>query len=288
MTPRKAVLGTMILALTLTGCPITPSQGVDLSVRGVLSLLISQESGSATASAGASVRDNQAILTLLQLADDQVLSVSGVELHLTLVALLFGLGLENTQVVAEIGAVEAPESYTVSFDDQGQTTSMTVTPPANFTSATPAAGSQVSSAGFNVSWSPSGVAGVLVDIVIQGLQADEDDEDTEPDTKYVTLSNFSDDGTATVGASDLEELLPGVITVTVKRFHTYPQSLGFASGNVRVEVFYEIALTLTDRLPLPTGSTRGPTAASPYETAALALPGERKQEGRRTCHPPAF
>jgi hypothetical protein len=241
---RKARWGSVILAAMVTGCPITSSQGVDLGVRGILSLLISRQSGSATAYAGASVRDNTTIWNLLELADDQVISVNGVDLSPTLLALVLGLGIENVQVAAEIGAVNAPESYSITFDNQGEVASMTVTPPTDFTSVTPATGTQVSKTGFTVTWSPTGEADVLVDIVIEGLGPDGEDQDTDPDTEIVTLSNLSDDGTVTIGAGDLSSFLTGTITVSVKRFLTFSQTLGFASGQVRTEVVQQISLTL--------------------------------------------
>ncbi len=243
---RNLVLATMLLAVLGGGCAVVSSEGVDLSVRGMLSLLISRESTSATANTGASVRDNAAVFTLLDLADDQVLSVNGVTLQPTLVNIIFGLGFEDFQVVAEIGSVDAPSTYSISFDNQGEVATMTVTPPADFTSVAPAAGSSVSKAGFTATWAPSGETDVLAAVVIVGLEADGSDDDTDPDASSVTLSNLPDSGTVSVGASDLNDLLPGDITLTVQRYRTTTQTLGFASGDVRVQVFQDVALTLTN------------------------------------------
>lgn len=231
---HKTIWAILLPAAVVVGC--TSTVGVDLSIRGVLSFLISRESASASAHASASVGDNMSILTF-QLEGGQGFSINGTPLRPPLI---------GAQQTADVGAVDAPGSYSIDYHDGGDTTNMSVSPPADFASVTPAAGAQVSKTGFTMTWTPSGEADVLVDIVISGLEPDGTDDDSSPDLRQVTLGNLADDGMVSVGASNLNSFLLGDITVTVKRFRTVAQSLGFASGEVRVEIFQDIALTLTD------------------------------------------
>lgn len=224
-----------LLAWGVGGCA-TSAAGLDLAVRGVLNLLISRESTSANAQVSGRIYDNGSILNpVIQLADDQVLSVNGV-------AIANPLGFFG----GTVGSVDAPNIYTVSFDNRGTLASMNVTPPVDFTSVTPAAGSQVSKQGFDIGWTPSGDANVLVDIKITGLEPDGADDGEDPDVKVADLENLPDNGTAHVGAADMTDFLVGGVIVEVTRFRSFPQDLGLAGGQVRVEISKTVVLGLTE------------------------------------------
>lgn len=233
-----------VAVMCSAGCGVVPSTGIDLSQRGSLSMLISRESDSVQANAGASIADTAALATLFELDANQSLSVNGVELRESFLSKI-GLGFFDAQIRAEVGAREAPDGYEIEFDDAGTVTRMTVVPPADFTSVAPVAGSSVSASGFTVQWSPANESGVLVDVWIEGLTVDgELDDDTLPDAYFASLSNLSDSGSASIGAADLQGFLAGEITVSVLRFRTATQTLGFASGTVRAEVVAPVSLNL--------------------------------------------
>ena len=232
---HKTIWAILLPAAVVAGCT-TSTIGVDLSIRGVLSFLISRESASATAHASASVGDNTSIFTF-ELEGGQGFSIDGIPFRPPLI------GAQHT---ADVGAVNAPGSYSIDFHDRGDTTNMAVSPPADFTSVTPAAGTQVSKTGFTITWTPSGEADVLVDIIIDGLEPDGTDDDSAPEFGRVSLRNLADNGMVSVGAGNLNSFLPGDITVTFIRFRTITQSLGFESGEVRVEIFQNIALMLSE------------------------------------------
>lgn len=234
--PRRTFGLCFVLMLGIGSCT-TSSIGLDLSVRGVLNFFITRPSASAGALASAYVNDSGAVGSpVVELQSNQVFSVNGVNLQ---------KGLFNIHSAA-IGSVNAPSQYTVAFDNAGTSASMNVTPPVDFTSTTPAPGTSVSKAGFNVGWAPSGDANVKVDVEIRGLAPDGDDENGDPDSKIVTLRNLPDTGTAAIGAGDLQGFLNDNITVKVVRFLTFQQTIGFSGGTVRTEIYKETVLTLTD------------------------------------------
>ena len=237
----------IVLLAALPACIPQPSTGLDLTVRGNLFMVFNRTSGSAQASAAAKVNDVYVPFTRIDLADDQVLSVNGVPLTPNWATVLtFGI---VGQVAAQFGAVSAPGVYTIAFNDRGRVSTMTVTPPQDFTAFTPAAGSQVSRSSFVVTWSPSGESGVTIDVTVSGLMPDTgDDYDTDnlPDPQSVYLTGLADNGSVTIGLADLAPLLPGAVTLSVDRVRTVPQSLGLAGGTIQLLVTKEVALTLKD------------------------------------------
>ncbi|MBN2560095.1 MAG: hypothetical protein JXQ75_04120 [Phycisphaerae bacterium] len=224
-----------LTALAVGSCA-TSAVGLDLTLRGMLNLLISRESTAATAQVSGSIYDNGSTINLvIQLENDQVLSVNGVPIANPLG--FFG---------GTLGSVNAPDAYTVSFNNKGSVASMDVTPPVDYTSVTPADGTQVAKQGFDVTWSPSGDADVMVDIEITGLGPDGADSDGDPDVAVTLLQNLADDASVHVGAADLADFLAGEIAVEISRFRTFPEDLGLAGGQARVEIVKTVTLDLTD------------------------------------------
>lgn len=233
----RRTLGSCLALLLGIGSCTTSSIGLDLTIRGVLSFFITRPSASAGALATGFINDSGSFGSpLVELQSNQVFSVNGVNLQKGVFTTYF----------APIGSVEAPSEYTVAFDNAGASASMTVTPPVDFTSTTPAAGTSVSRTGFNVGWSPSGDSNVLVDIEIRGLGPDGDDQNIDPDSVTVNVKNLPDNGTATLGAGNLQGFLNGEITVKILRFRSFNQSIGLSSGTVRTEIYKETTLTLTN------------------------------------------
>src|SRR6185436_4494178 len=115
---RFRVLGPAI-CMVIVGCT-TSSIGLDLSLRGVLNLVLSRESDSSSIRADAIVKDNGSVANV-ELADNQILSVNGTNLTPGFINLLGHVG-------AELLAVDAPNSYAINFDNAGSVQSMTAAP----------------------------------------------------------------------------------------------------------------------------------------------------------------
>ncbi len=241
MQMRSALftLGTCILSLvSIGGCTWTDGDGLDLSVRGRLTLSINRESGSAKAKVFGSVNDlNAWFFPVIVLSNTQVLSVNDVKAT-------HALGFFDT----EIGAVNAPSGYTVTFDDKGTIKSLVVTPPVDFSGLTPADTNEVSRTGFDITWSPSGDPDVRVEVRIRGLSKNEweDDDDDEPGYTLETISNLSDSGSVTVGEPDLAKFLNGEIELRVTRYRKYSGDLGFKESSIRVSCVATRSVILTD------------------------------------------
>lgn len=235
MTFRMTRLASLLLSAAVVGC-VTPSTGLDLSVRGILTLVISRPTTASIADTSVSVADNGAFGTLISLDGDQFFTVNGARLN----SVFFINGIYFGQV----GAVDAPGIYTVAFNNKGTVTSMDVTPPTEFTATTPAAGANVSKNGFTVTWTPNGDASTRVDLEIQGLGPDGDDDDTDPDTVTESINRLPDTGTAAVAASDLSGFNAGAITLTIRRYREFNQTLGLASGTVRTSIVKVVPLVL--------------------------------------------
>lgn len=235
MWRKLAFVGTMCLALASTGCP-TPVTGLDLSVRGVLNLVISRIASSSIVSARATVWDNGSFLSLITLDSDQFFTVDGSRLN--------GVPFLNGVYLTQVGVVNPPGTYTVAFNNKGTVMNMAVSLPDDFTATNPPDGSNVSKSGFTVSWSPSGAANTRVDIEIEGLGPDGSDSDTDPDQVSKLLTNLPDTGSANVGTADLSGFNTGAIKLTIRRFREFNQTIGLAEGTVRTEVVREIALNL--------------------------------------------
>ncbi len=240
----RTIVGIVVLPLLLVaGCPLS-SDSVDLSARGNLTLVVSRTSESAIATATAQVADNS-ILSLthrkITLADDQILSVNDVPLAATT---LTDLGLDAT-VSATIEAVEAPYKYTLSFDNQGVTTTFKVAPPDDFSDVTPAASTVVSRSGFDLTWEPVD-DDATVSITIAGqVVSYASDGSARVGAGTVSLADLADDGGISIGSAQLSGFVAGDITVTLTRAKTASQKLGFSAGTIRLEIVRTIPLTLT-------------------------------------------
>jgi len=228
------------------GCFQQSTLGLDLSVRGHLSMSIQRASGSAQATAVAGINDTQVPFAQLNLTDDQSLTVGGVKLEPNIVTLL-SLGLFG-QVAALVPSVNSPSTYSISFDDRGTISTMTAQPPQDFVTVTPESGT-IPRGAFTINWTPTGESGVTVDIFVSGLTPDDGDsfdDDFEDDPISASVVNLPDTGSATVGIGDLAFFLAGPVTVSVERVKSVPQALGFAQGNVNLRITRSLNLTLTD------------------------------------------
>ncbi|MBN2559383.1 MAG: hypothetical protein JXQ75_00430 [Phycisphaerae bacterium] len=235
----------MLSVCLATGCR-TSSEGIDLTERGVLTLMINRVSESTVATATAQVTDNNILSipgTQIVLADDQVLSINDVPLTATALTIL---GLDAT-VSATIEAADAPDTYTISFDNQGVTTTFETTPPKDFTEVTPEPSAEVSRDGFELTWEPSDDDGVTVTVTISGSGVSyAEDGSAQVVDHVVTLSDLADDGAVTIGSTQLYEFVNGDITVAVTRVKSVSQKLGFSGGTIRMEIGLEISLTLVE------------------------------------------
>lgn len=230
------------IGILATGCPMS-SQGIDLSSKGGLTMTIARTSGSGLATATAQVVELGLLTsTKLVLADDQVLSVNGKTLTATTRTQL-GLDAEYS---ATVEAVDEPDEYSVSFDDQGVMTTVSVAPPQDFSGVSPKAGAAVSVDGFALSWDQTSGAGATVEVAITGtsLQANSNTGAIEPVSYTVNIPAIADDGGIMVGASELTYFQTGGITVTLTRVETASQPLNFKSGEIRTEIVRELPLTL--------------------------------------------
>ena len=201
----------------LAGCFI-PSIGLDLGVRGKLLMGLTRVSGTNDLFAVASVEDNGwSNVTAIALSGDQQVSVNGVQL----IASIPGFPVYS----GNLEAVDAPDHYAVAFDNSGDQQSMSVEPPDDFVDVHPAEGDSVSINGFSQTWAPSGDSDVKVDIEIFG-----------PDGVVGRLTNLADDGSINISNSDLASLDTGDIRVVIRRFKEFDQEIGFAEGQVRLEI----------------------------------------------------
>ncbi|MBU0718833.1 MAG: hypothetical protein KJ749_11335, partial [Planctomycetes bacterium] len=215
--------------------------GLDLSIRGDVSLSISRGLGDSDVVASASVVDNAGgylIAPMLELTPDQVFRVNSVALAHQFYDL-------PTVVSGVVRAVEPPGAYTIEFDDNGRVSQMLVTAVSEVRIAAPAAGATVSKAGFTVTWTPSYDADVLIEISVSGEKVDLDSSTgTSPSCAY--FQALPDNGSSSVNANALADLLPGTFDVTIRRYREVPQTLGFAEGLITVETSHHIAILLTD------------------------------------------
>jgi len=240
-TQALRVTGILISSLAFTG-GCTDSEGLDLTVRGKLSLHIDRETTSAQAKVFGSVNDIKSFFFPVVVPENgQVLMVNNVTIpH------LFGL------YGGDIAAVNAPDGYTVSFEYKGNVKSLVVTPLTDFTSVTPADGSEVSRQGFEINWSPSGDADALVDVKIRGFRKegyygdDDDKDDDDPDRTAEFILNLPDNGKVTIGAADLSKFKNGEIDLSVSRYRKFSGDLGVAETSIRVSNTSKKSLTLTD------------------------------------------
>jgi len=242
MQSKMQVFGAAaLLVSTLSlggGC--TDGEGLDLGVRGRLTLHIERESTSAEADVFGSVNDIKSLFfPVIVLEKDQVLSVNSVKIpHL--------FGLHD----GEIGSVNAPDTYTVTFDNKGSVKSVVVTPPADFAAFSPDNGVDVSRTGFEITWAPSGDAEVLVDVKIRGLKKvateDDDDDEDDPTKTWKYISNLPDSGSVTIGEADLAKFLNGEIDLSVSRVRKFSGDVGLADTAIRVSCTMKRSLTLTD------------------------------------------
>lgn len=237
-THALRVTGILISSIGFTGGCWSSGDGLDLTVRGRLSLHIDRESTSAQARVFGSVNDIKSFLfPVIVPDDDQVLTVNNVTIpH------LFGL------YGANIASVDAPDGYTVAFEYKGNVKSLVVTPLTDFTSVTPADGSEVSRQGFDITWSSSGDADALVDVKIRGLKKysyDDDDED-DPNKTFELINNLPDSGSVRIGKADLAKFLNGGIDLSVSRYRKFSGDLGLAETSIRVSNTSKKSLTLTD------------------------------------------
>ncbi len=239
----RTIVGIVAFPLLLVaGCPLS-SDSVDLSARGNMTLVVNRASESAIATATAQVTDNN-ILSLahrkITLADDQILSVNDVPLTATT---LTDLGLDAT-LTATIEAVESPYKYTVSFDNEGVTTTFKVAPPDDFSAVTPAASTVVLRSGFDLTWEPAD-DDATVSITIAGqVVSYASDGSAHVGAGTVSLADLADDGSVSIGSAQLSEFVVGDITVTLTRAKTASQKLGFSAGTIRLEIVRQIPLTL--------------------------------------------
>jgi hypothetical protein len=241
---RIAGTATALAVLLIAGCP-TSSEGIDLTERGVLSLLISRVSESAVATATAQVSDSSILsfpYTEIVLADDQILYANDVPLTATMRTVL---GLDAT-VAATIEAVDEPDTYTISFDNQGVITTYEVTPPEDFSEVTPEPSTEVPRDGFELEWDPSDDDEASITITIAGSTWSYAEDGSLQVVDYeVSLSDLADDGDISIGSTELP-FLAGDISVTLTRVKTISRKLGFSSGTIRLEIEREIPLTLVE------------------------------------------
>lgn len=224
------------VCLAVVGCT-TSSIGLDLSLRGVLTLVLTRESGSSSVRADAFVKDNGSVAANVELASNQILSVNGTNLTPGFVNVLGHVG-------GQLQAVDAPSEYAINFDNAGDIQSMSAAPPENFSATSPPDGGSVSTSGFAVTWTPSGAADTKVDIEIRGLGPDGPDADSDPDVLFKTFTDLDDDGSTTISDTDLAGFNKGVLNLEIHRFHEVDQTIGFASGHVRLVNVKKLALNL--------------------------------------------
>ncbi len=244
--PNCRIAGAMLATsiLSLASCT-TSSEGIDLTERGVLTLVINRVSESAIATAAAQVRDDDSLFEIkIELADDQIISINNVPLTATTRTVL---GLDAT-VASTIESVDAPDSYTVSFDNQGVETTVEIEAPEDFGDVAPESANQVTRDGFDLEWDQLEEDDeATVTISITGLTLSyTDDGALQAVDHVVSLPGLVDDGGVTIGSAQLAAFLSGELTVTLRRTHIVSQKLGFADGTVVLEVDREIALTLID------------------------------------------
>ena len=229
--------------LLIAGCP-TSSEGIDLTERGELAMAIRRVSESATATATAQVSDNNILsfpYTEIVLADDQVLYINNVPLTAT-TGTTFGL---DAAVAATVEAADAPDTYTISFDNEGTITTCEVTPPLDFDEVTPESGDEVERDGFELEWDPSDDATITISIT--GWVWSYTSEGTLEVVEYtVSLADLADDGDITIGSGNLASFLAGDITVALTRVKTISQKLGFSSGTIQMAISRAISLTLIE------------------------------------------
>lgn len=236
MNRNLRVLALCVIASPLmlgAGCPPDPGFGLDLSKRGFLTLVISRESTSAQAEVYGSINDNAFPFRAISLTDKQALTVNDVKIGQVL-----GFFQSN------LGAVDAPGGYTVKFNNDGAVARMSLVPPADFTSVTPAEGAQVSRQSLDVTWSPSGDADLRVSIEMTGRGPDGSDDNSDPDNALKTIRDLPDNGRVRIGASDLAGFLNGSLSLRVMRFRSRNQELGLADGSVRIMIEKKIGVTL--------------------------------------------
>lgn len=245
---HRLTAGMVGLALLLTaGCHST-SEDIDVSERGILTLIISRVSESNIATATAEVRDNNILsfpFTMIALTGEQVLSVNSVPLMQTLASIL---GLE-TKVSATISAVDTPDDYVITFDDEGTETSYDAEPPEDFDEVAPADSTQVTRDGIPLVWEEGDDDDVTITVTITGQMLSYAADGTAQAVEgVVTLSGIEDDGSYTIGSASLSEFWAGQITVRLTRTKSISRKLGFASGTITLEIAKDIPLTLTDTL----------------------------------------
>jgi len=242
-TRALIVSGAVALPLLLiAGCP-TSSEGIDLTERGELTMVITRASESTIATATAQVMDSGIIAIAdrkITLADDQILSINEVPLTATT---LTDLGLD-TAVAAVIEAVEDDEEYTIEFDNQGTKTMIDVSPPEDFAGVEPDRLDEVDRGGFDIVWDASN-DDTLVSVVITGqIYAYLEDGSLGIVEGTLSLPNLPDDGELSIGAAELNQFINGDITVTLTREMTISQKLGFTEGTFYLRITLETPLTL--------------------------------------------
>ncbi|MCH7814911.1 MAG: hypothetical protein IID40_12925 [Planctomycetes bacterium] len=200
---RACVAGCMLVAILslIYGCTTT-SSGIDLAVRGGLTMEISQ-TGTATAKVTARVVNTLGGPNMI-LTSDQGLTVNASGLT---------VGPFTGEYTANLTAADA---YVITFRDQGETASLTVLQQTDLDEIGVSGGAEE----LTVTWAPSGEAEVSVAVSIDGR------------TKLTT----SDSGLLTLGPDDLEDLDSGLHTVTVRRFRTVTVSPAFDGLLDRAEV----------------------------------------------------
>ena len=239
---KYLIFASFLPALMGVACPPpVDTDGLDLGVRGHVYLEISRDSGKASADVTASVLDGGAgllVLQLLELSPMQVLSVSGVPLS-------HGFLDFPSWVSATIPALTPPDTYSISFDNNGEVQQMRATAVNETLIVAPPADSGVSKSGFVVDWTPFGEHGVLVDIEIAG-QVPDPERPGSTKISYKSLDDRADTGSLAIEPDSLADFLPGTVEVTNSRHRSTPQALGFASGSVVVKSTDTRRLLLTD------------------------------------------
>lgn len=228
------------------GCS-TEAINIDLSEQGVLTLLAERVSGSSIATATAHISDSS-LLGLVApnvlLADDQIIAINSVPLSKST---LTSLGIESTYT-ANVEAAESSESYKLSFDNQGVTTTFDADAPSDFDDVEPSIGDEVDYNGFDIEWdSASSSDGTTIDIVIDGSATSYSSDGVLSVVDHsVAFENLADDGLFSIGTTDLEYFNPGTITVTITRTKVVSQKLGFSTGTLTFSITKTITLNLVD------------------------------------------
>jgi len=241
---------TSILALCLApiaaGCTST-TEGLDLTENGILTLILHRVSGSAVATAAATVKDAGLLGALgqsLVLADDQIISVNNVPLS---ASTLTSLGIESAYS-ATIEAVDEPDTYTIEFDDAGVVTSVELTPPEDFEDVTPETGDEVTYDGFTLQWeAPDDEDDATIDITLSGYALSYNSAGSVDTVEYaVAFNDLADDGSVSIGETDLQYFTPGALTLTLTRTKAVSQKTGFAAGSLTMTITKTLTLDLTD------------------------------------------